>query len=154
MKGVTILSVGGKHEIELQTAIARYETRLKSKLPIDWKFVPYSAESADTARRAESRCLLDKLSSDDYVVLLDETGVQPDSEGFSEMVYKALQRPSGKTVCIIGGAYGVDDSLHKRADQVLSLSKLVFPHRLVRLILVEQLYRAWAILQNHPYHHR
>lgn len=153
MKGVTILAVGGKHDSELQDAIQRYENRLGSKLPVDWKFIPYSAESDDSARRAESRSLLAKVSSGDYVVLLDETGTQQSSEAFSDTVYRALERPTGRLIFVIGGAYGVDASLHDRADQVLSLSKLVFPHQLVRLVLVEQLYRAWAIRHNHPYHH-
>lgn len=153
-KGVTILVVGGKHSAELVDAIVRYEARLKSLMPIIWKYLPHSSETNDTARRAESRSLLDKLSDDDYVVLLDEMGAHMSSEGFSTLLIQSIQRPNGRVVFIIGGAYGVDTSVHARADTVMSLSKMVFPHQLVRLILIEQLYRAHAISQNHPYHHR
>jgi len=86
------------------------------------------------------------------VILLDERGKEFDSPALSGQ-FQALMSSGRRVVCIIGGAYGVNDELMARADLTWSLSPLVFPHQLVRLILAEQLYRAQCIATNHPYHH-
>ena len=114
--------------------------------------MPHSAREASAARDDESARILDKITPDEFVVLLDERRSILDSPG----VGKLLETPfaHGKQVtCIIGGAYGVNDALRSRANTVWSLSKLVFPHQLVRLILTEQLYRAQEITGGRPYHH-
>lgn len=151
-RSVLILAVGGKHDPELTAAIAKYETRLKSRFTFQWQTVPYSTQSGDTARRDESTRLLAKIKSSDYIVLLDERGIQTSSEGLAAKIESI---PSHlRLVLVIGGAYGVDETMRERANYIWSLSKLVFPHQLVRLILVEQLYRAEMIRDNHPYHHQ
>jgi len=104
------------------------------------------------AREDESQRLLSRLKPDDFVILLDERGRLYDSPAFSRLLLEPLES-SRQVVVIIGGAYGVDDSVHERADVVWSLSPLVFPHQLVRLLLAEQLYRAQEIAAGHPYHH-
>lgn len=104
------------------------------------------------ARQDESERILSRLKPDDFVILLDERGKLVDSPSLSRLLLAPLE--SSKTVVvIIGGAYGVDDTVHNRADIVWSLSPLVFPHQLVRLILAEQLYRAQEIAAGNPYHH-
>lgn len=147
-----ILAVGKKHEAWVSDGIARYEKRLKKPFDLGWQLIPHSSRENDAARREESERLLAKLTVDDFVILLDERGKALDSPGLA----RTLQQPidnARTVVMIIGGAYGVDPSVHARANLVWSLSPLVFPHQLVRLILAEQLYRAQEIAGGRPYHH-
>ncbi len=149
---VRIISVGKKHESWVADGIIRYQERLKRPFNNDWVFLPHSSLTGLKARQDESQRILSQLKHDDYVILLDERGKNIDSPGLSRLLLAPLQS-SRPVVIIIGGAYGVYDTVHVRADFVLSLSNLVFPHQLVRLILIEQLYRAQEIAANHPYHH-
>jgi 23S rRNA (pseudouridine1915-N3)-methyltransferase len=150
---ITILSVGKKNDPLSAAAIEEYEKRLKQSFAIQWIFVPYSGHSGDEARRDESAKIRVHLKSNETVWLLDETGVQLTSPELSEKI-ETLKNGSTKDLfIIIGGAYGVDKTIKDRADFTWSLSKLVFPHLLVRLILVEQLYRAHEIARGSGYHH-
>ena len=149
---VRVLAIGKKHESWITEGIARYEKRLKQPFDISWLLLPHSARSDDAARSEESARLLDKINDGDYVILLDERGTNLDSTSLSSYLLSPLQR-SQPVVVIIGGAYGVDGSVHQRANLIWSLSKLVFPHQLVRLILTEQIYRAQEIAAGRPYHH-
>ena len=112
----------------------------------------HSAYEGVKARQEESERILSRLNAHDYVVLLDERGKALDSPGLADVLQGKLDQ-SRNVVIIIGGAYGVDETVHQRADLVWSLSPLVFPHQLVRLILTEQLYRAQQIATGGPYHH-
>ena len=147
-----ILSVGKRHDPALQAAIEDFTARLGREVETTWHLIKPSGADEPTARRSESAAVLDFVRSDDFVVLLDERGKELSSEGLATQYETWLARP-GRIVFVIGGAYGVDDALRTRADYVLALSKLVLPHQLVRLVLVEQLYRARMISKNHPYHH-
>jgi 23S rRNA (pseudouridine1915-N3)-methyltransferase len=150
-----ILTVGRKHESWVAEGIARYEKRLKKPFDVTWLPIPHSARENDAARREESEVLLAKLGgkhAGDFVILLDERGRNIDSPTLARTLQQPLDSSRNVTL-IIGGAYGVDESIHQRADFVWSLSKLVFPHQLVRLILIEQLYRAQEIAGGRPYHH-
>ena len=150
---ITILSVGKKNDPLSAAAIEEYEKRLKQSFAIQWIFVPYSGFSGDEAQRDESAKIRVHLKSNETVWLLDETGVQLTSPELSEKI-ETLKNGSTKDLfIIIGGAYGVDKTIKDRADFTWSLSKLVFPHLLVRLILVEQLYRAHEIARGSGYHH-
>jgi len=149
---IRILAVGKKHESWVSEGIARYETRLKRPFETTWVLLPHSAREADAARQDESERLLSRIKDDEFVVLLDERGKLLDSPALSRQLVAQLELSKPVTV-IIGGAYGVDETVHHRADLVWSLSPLVFPHQLVRLILAEQLYRAQEIAAGHPYHH-
>jgi 23S rRNA (pseudouridine1915-N3)-methyltransferase len=149
---IKILAIGKKHEPWVEEGIRRYETRLKRPFLIEWVLLPHSAREGLVARQDESERLLARLKPDDFVILLDERGKLVDSPTLSHMLLVPLER-SQQVVIIIGGAYGVDKALEHRADVVWSLSPLVFPHQLVRLILAEQLYRAQEIASGHPYHH-
>lgn len=147
-----LISVGKKHDASLTTAIDGYTERLRKRSETTWLFpAPSGAEEA-VARRAESTQVLEKISSSDLVILLDERGTQLSSEALATR-YEAWEQSGKRLVFVIGGAYGVDASLLARADFTWSLSKHVFPHQIARLLLVEQLYRAQMINQNHPYHH-
>lgn len=149
---LSIVAVGKKHESWVQEGIERYQSRLKKPYTLEWVLLPHSALADDRAREEESERILARLKSQDFVVLLDERGDELDSPQVSRLLDAAFTA-GRQVVVIIGGAYGVDDRVHQRADVVWSLSPLVFPHQLVRLILAEQLYRAQQIAAGHPYHH-
>ncbi|HSW77230.1 MAG TPA: 23S rRNA (pseudouridine(1915)-N(3))-methyltransferase RlmH [Candidatus Chromulinivoraceae bacterium] len=149
---IKIIAIGKKHEPWVEAGISRYETRLKRPFLTEWILLPHSAREGLVARQDESGRILTRLKPDDYVVLLDERGKLVDSPALARLLLQSLET-SKTVVIIIGGAYGVDETVHDRADVVWSLSPLVFPHQLVRLILTEQLYRAQEIAAGHPYHH-
>lgn len=149
---ITILAVGKKHDRELESAIESYQKRLRAPFAVKWVLIPYSAKEGAEARQYESERILSHLGRNDFVVLLDERGKQLTSPAFSALLSQVSGQMSDVTI-VIGGAYGVNDELRRRANYMLSLSKMVFPHQLVRLILLEQIYRAQCIYHNHPYHH-
>ncbi|MCB1273405.1 MAG: 23S rRNA (pseudouridine(1915)-N(3))-methyltransferase RlmH [Leucobacter sp.] len=148
---VRILAVGKKHEKWVADGIARYEQRLRKPFDLSWMLLPHSAREGEAARAEESERILAKVG-DDFVVLLDERGRNVDSPELARLLQGGIERSRTVTL-IIGGAFGVDERVRGRADFVWSLSKLVFPHQLVRLIAAEQLYRAQEIAAGRPYHH-
>ena len=150
---IRIIAIGKKHELWITDGVHRYQKRLKRPFEVEWVILPHSALSDTRARQEESQRILSRLKANDYVVLLDEKGKSIDSPGLSRLLLTRLE-VSKEVVIIIGGAYGVDDTIIHRANFVWSLSKLVFPHQLVRLILTEQIYRAQEIASGNPYHHR
>jgi 23S rRNA (pseudouridine1915-N3)-methyltransferase len=147
-----ILAVGKKHESWVLEGIERFSKRLQAPMNAEWIFLAHSALTGLSARQDESERLLSRLNANDYVILLDERGRELDSPGLAALIERQLAI-SRKIIFIIGGAYGVDDRIRQRADTIWSLSPLVFPHQLVRLILIEQLYRAQEINSGGPYHH-
>lgn len=149
---ITIVSIGKKHEDWVKPGIDRYEKRLKQPFNVEWVVLPHSAREGLSARQEESERILSMLKPHDFVVLLDETGKMLDSPALSTMC-EARFVSAENLLFVIGGAYGVNEELLARANVVWSLSKLVFPHQLVRLILLEQLYRAQEIARNSGYHH-
>ena len=149
---IQIIAVGKKHESWIIEGIERYQKRLKQPFLIEWVLLSHSSLNDNSARRDESQRILSRLNPNDYVILLDERGKNINSPELSELLTYPLES-SKKVVIIIGGAYGVDDTVHQRSNFVWSLSKLVFPHQLVRLILMEQIYRAQEIAGGGPYHH-
>ena len=149
---ITIVAVGKKHEAWVAEGIGRYEKRLKPPFNIEWVLLPHSSLEGMRARQEESQALLARLKDDDFVILLDETGRQVASPQLAAQLEQQFVG-SRRVVLVIGGAYGVDGALMARADTVWSLSELVFPHQLVRLILAEQLYRAQEIARGGSYHH-
>jgi 23S rRNA (pseudouridine1915-N3)-methyltransferase len=149
---ITIISVGKKHESWVAEGIERFEERLKKPFNVQWVLLPHSALSDAAARQEESERILSRIDAHAYVVLLDERGGELDSPGLARLLEArfVINKP---ITLIIGGAYGIDDRIVQRADTVWSLSPLVFPHQMVRLIVMEQLYRAQQIIAGHPYHH-
>ena len=147
-----ILAVGKKHEAWVFEGIIRYQRRLKTPFTPEWIFVTHSPSDGVAARQDESDRILSRLSAYDFIILLDERGKALDSPTFAAVLKDELDH-SRKVLIIIGGAFGVTDKLRNRADLEWSLSPLVFPHQLVRLILTEQLYRAQQIMTGGPYHH-
>lgn len=150
---IAIIAIGKKHEPWVALGIDRYAARLKAPFNVQWQLLPHSALQGDQARQQESERILGRLKSEDFVILLDERGKLLNSPAVAATCGNAFVS-SRNVVLIIGGAYGVDSSVHSRADLVWALSPLVFPHQLVRLIIAEQLYRAQEIANSRPYHHQ
>lgn len=154
---ITILAVGKKHDPKLELAIEEYMKRLKHYADVSWELVEAkltSSMSPEEVKRVEAELLFAKIRPEDTVVLLDETGTQYNSMQFAEKIQQWQNQSTKRLVIIIGGAYGVDHTIMKRAKSTWSLSPLVFPHQLIRLILTEQLYRAYTILAGEHYHHQ
>jgi 23S rRNA (pseudouridine1915-N3)-methyltransferase len=149
---IKILTVGKKHEAWVSDGIERYQKRLRSPFSIEWVLLPHSSLEGDRARQEESERILSRLGQDDYVVLLDERGKLIDSPQLATLLGDQLDM-SRSVALVIGGAYGVDNGVLVRANYTWSLSPLVFPHQLVRLLLSEQLYRAQQIRLGGLYHH-
>lgn len=149
---ITVFAIGKKHEPWIIDGLERYEKRLRQPWNVSWELLPHSSLAADSARQEETERIVKRLNADYFVILLDERGKQLDSPALSTLIEN--NHTYGKKIAfIIGGAYGVTAQLHARADLVLSLSKMVFPHQLVRLILAEQIYRAQSIASGSEYHH-
>lgn len=149
---IKLIAIGKKHEPWVHEGIKRYQKRLRAPWSLEWALLPHSSLEGARARQDESERILSKLSPSDYVVLLDERGKLLDSPVLARTLHQQIET-SRSIVIIIGGAYGVSDELQQRADLVWSLSPAVFPHQLVRLILIEQLYRSQEIVAGRPYHH-
>lgn len=144
---ILIISPGKGHDRTVAEGVAEYEKRLQKQFTVEWSFPPVGT------KESEGAAILKLLKEGDFVVLLDERGVEVDTPGVAALLDKQMQSGAKRLVFIIGGAYGVSEEVQKRANATHKLSSLVFPHMLVRLILLEQLYRAASILSGGKYHH-
>lgn len=147
-----IIAIGKKHEKWVSSGIELFEKRLKKPFNLKWDILPHSNFAEEKAREEETQRILAKIKPSDFVILLDERGKNISSPELAKMLSNGFVN-SQNFVIIIGGAFGVADELLQRANFVWSLSKLVFPHQIVRLILVEQVYRAQEISSGGKYHH-
>lgn len=150
---IRIITIGKKHESWVQEGIERYQKRLSRPFDIEWLILPHSSFDEQRTRQDESERILARIRDNEFIILLDERGKVIDSPALSKLLLTPLETSKVTTV-IIGGAYGVDATVHAHADFIWSLSGLVFPHQLVRLILTEQIYRAQEIAGGKPYHHQ
>jgi 23S rRNA (pseudouridine1915-N3)-methyltransferase len=149
-----ILSVGKEKDTPSQDLVKHFELRILRYAPLEWLYVTHESTKDPLAQaRKEGEKILATLKKEDYVVLLDERGTDLKSEGLAELVENRMVDSVRRCVFIIGGAHGVSSAVHKRANFIWKLSSLVFPHMLVRVIVLEQLYRAMTILQGEKYHH-
>ena len=152
---IRIIALGKNKERWITAGVEHYLTLLSrfASVSIDIVPAPKTSSSLPPAqiRRKESALLAGKRSGG-YCIALSEKGKQYDSLAFSQLIDKLQVTGGGKIEFLIGGAYGMDDQLLSEADDILSLSDLTFPHQLVRLILLEQIYRAFSILNNTSYH--
>ena len=104
-------------------------------------------------KRLEGEVILKLISESDHLMLLDEHGLELRSIEFADMLQRRMLSGTKRLVFVIGGPYGFSDAIYQRANSKLSLSKMTFSHQMVRAIFTEQLYRAFTILKNEPYHH-
>ena len=154
---ILLLVIGKTDEDYLVTGINKYVGRLGHYASFEMKELPdirnRKTLSENQQKKAESFQLLQQLQPSDIVVLLDEGGKKYTSVEFSDMIGKFSAAGIKRLVFIVGGPYGFAQDVYDRADTKLSLSPMTFSHQMVRLIFVEQLYRAFTILKGEPYHH-
>ena len=154
---IQLWSVGKSHDPYVKEGIEDFSKRINKYFTTEWTIISppknAAALSEKDLKKAEAVLLSAQLQKDDYLILLDERGRTVTSPELAQFIQQRANESSKKLIFLIGGAFGVDESIAKRADFTLSLSKLVFPHMLVRLILAEQIYRACSILRNEKYHH-
>ena len=151
---ITIITAGKAHDNDLKAAIEDFSKRIEKYFPFNWLILSSKQYNVVAEQKKfESGIILAQVTKDDFVILLDERGKQFTSVEVAELIQQTANASKKRIVLIIGGAYGVGQSVFERANIVWSLSKLVFPHQLVRLILAEQLYRACTIIKNEKYHH-
>lgn len=151
---LSIFSVGKAHDSYIKEGVDQFTKRINHYYTIDWQFiVPSKLTDANQIKKAEAISILKALTTTDVLILLDEKGKMLSSPGLANLIQQKANQSAQRIVFLIGGAYGVDDEIKKRANFTWSISDLVFPHMLVRLILAEQVYRACSILANEKYHH-
>ena len=145
---IKIICVGKINQKYLKEGIAYYVKQIPQKVEI----IEVLDEASLLGMEAEGQRILSKIKSSDYVVTLEILGKMFDSEGFAKMLDEQMTYVQGDLVFVIGGSYGLSDEVKERSQMKISFSKMTFPHQLMRLILVEQIYRGFMILKNHPYH--
>ena len=154
---ITLLLTGKTTEKYISEGIELYEKRIKRYLPFEIKEIPAlknnSSMSEEVQKKKEGEAILKEISAPDFVLILDEKGKETDSIKFSGMLQQYMNQSVKHVVFVVGGAYGFSDEVYKRANGKISLSKMTFSHQLVRLVFVEQLYRALTIIKGEPYHH-
>ena len=153
---ITLLVVGKTTDERLRSLISDYQQRLSHYVPFDFVVIPdiknAKALSQDQLKTAEGQAILSALTPAMEVILLDEHGQEFRSIEYADWLQKKMA--SGKDLTlIIGGAYGFSDAVYARANGKLSLSQMTFSHQMIRLMAIEQIYRAMTILRNEPYHH-
>lgn len=154
---ITLIAIGKTEDKYLIEGMEKYLTRLKHYINFTLVIIPdikntkNLTQSQQKAKEAE--LILKQLNNSDTVVLLDEKGKKYTSVKFADYLNKQMVGSIQHLVFVIGGPYGFDQSIYQRANGNLSLSDMTFSHQMVRLFFIEQLYRAFTILKNEPYHH-
>ena len=154
---ILLLVIGKTDEDYLITGIKKYVGRLGHYVSFEMKEIPdirnRKTMSEEQQKKAESFLLLQQLQPGDHVVLLDENGTSYTSVAFAENLEKLMASGAKRIVFVIGGPYGFAQEVYDKANAKMALSAMTFSHQMVRLIFVEQLYRAFTILKGEPYHH-
>lgn len=154
---IEIWSIGKENDPFINDGVAHYIKKVQPWVSVDLVILQLPRKAATTdvarARQQEEELILKRLLPHHYLVLLDERGKMLNSVDWSKQMQNCMNQGVKTMVILIGGAFGVSDTVKARARQTWSLSALVFPHQLVRLIVSEQVYRAFSILNNSPYHH-
>lgn len=152
------LAVIGKTEVGfVRQGIEEYARRLQHYVQFNIQYIGDIKGTRNLSeaqqKTAEGKQLLATLETSDHVVLLDEHGIERSSMDYSRWLQRRLASGVKRLVFVVGGPYGFSPEVYHRANEKISLSKMTFPHELVRLIFAEQLYRAFTILRHEPYHH-
>ena len=154
---INLILVGKTTSKTFQAIIDDYSERVTHYTPFAVTVIPElkntKALSQEQQKQMEGELILRQLQDSDYVVLLDEHGKELRSIEFATWISKKQQAVSRRLVFVIGGPYGFSPAIYQRADEKLSLSKMTFSHQMVRMIFIEQLYRAFTILKGEQYHH-
>jgi 23S rRNA (pseudouridine1915-N3)-methyltransferase len=152
-----LLVVGRTVDTHLQFLINDYNERLKHYLPFEIQVIPElrgtKSLTTDQQKEKEGECLLKAFQPNDVIVLLDENGKEMRSVDFAGWMQKKQVNVNRRLVFVIGGPYGFSSSVYQAASEKMSLSRMTFSHQMVRLVFIEQLYRAMTIIHKEPYHH-
>ena len=155
---IKLIAIGKTDNKQLQALIDDYKKRLGFYINFDLDIIPDIKKvknlSEDQQKQKEGELILKKLKPTDILILLDENGKQMDSVGFANYLQKHMNSGIKQLVFVIGGPYGFSQDVYNKAQGKLSLSKMTFSHQMVRVFVIEQLYRGFTILKNEPYHHR
>lgn len=155
---IKLVCIGKTDKKELEDLIKIYSDRLQHYVKFEFEIIPDLKKTKNLdenqQKTKEGELILSGIQNSDFVVLLDENGKQFSSESFSEYLQKRMNTGLKRLIFVIGGPYGFSSDVYQRANSKLSLSKMTFSHQMVRLFFTEQLYRAFTILKNEPYHHR
>jgi 23S rRNA (pseudouridine1915-N3)-methyltransferase len=154
---ITLFNLGTTQDIYLKEGIAIFEKRMKHYISFEMSYLPemrnHKNQPEIVQKESEGKTILTALEKVDLPVLLDVGGKQMDSEGFSKYIQHCMNRGTRHMGFIIGGPYGFSDDVYKNVPERLSISAMTFSHQLIRLIFLEQLYRAFTIIKGEPYHH-
>jgi 23S rRNA (pseudouridine1915-N3)-methyltransferase len=154
---IRLLQIGKTQESYLLSGIQEYKKRINNYIQIEIETILNIKNSTsinnEVLKQKESELILQKLKKEDVLILLDEKGNKFDSVGFSQFMQRQMNSGNKQVVFLIGGAYGFSKEIYERADGKISISPMTFSHQLIRLIFLEQLYRAFTIIHHHPYHH-
>ena len=155
---IKLLAIGKTDNKQLQALIDDYQKRLGFYIKFEFEIIPDLKKvknlSEDQQKQKEGELILSKLQNQDILILLDENGKQLSSVGFSEYLQKYMNSGIKQLVFVIGGPYGFSRDVYNKAQAKLSLSKMTFSHQMIRLFVLEQIYRGFTILKNEPYHHQ
>lgn len=154
---IILLVVGKSTDSNLIKLQEEYQNRLKYYIPFDMQVIPELKNTKNLSiseqTEKEADLILKQLENSDEVVLLDEKGKQYTSMGFSEFLSKKMLASHKRMIFVVGGPYGFSERVYQRANGKISLSSMTFSHQMIRVIFVEQVYRAMTILKGEPYHH-
>lgn len=154
---IKVLVIGKTDSKELQALTVSYEKRLKRYVKYELEIIPDIKNSKNLSKKQqkekEGDLILKKTNSSDVLVLLDENGKQYSSVEFSKYLQKKMNSSIKRLVFVIGGPYGFSEEVYQKVHGKISLSSMTFSHQMVRLFFMEQIYRAFTILKNEPYHH-
>ena len=154
---IDLLVVGKTDSAEIQSLVATYLKRLNFYTRVTLVTLPDLKNtrniSAESQKRQEGELLMRQFADGDYVVLLDEKGAEMRSVEFSMWLQKRMNSGVRRLCFVIGGPYGFSKTVYDRADESISLSRMTFSHQIIRAIFAEQLYRAFTIIRNEPFHH-
>jgi 23S rRNA (pseudouridine1915-N3)-methyltransferase len=151
-------SIGKANESHVEEGIQLFTKRITNYYPVQWQIISSPKNAAVMSevdlKQKEGETILGLLKKEDYLVLLDERGKQLSSEELADFIQQRANESQKNIIFLIGGAFGVSKELMDRANYKWSLSQLVFPHQIVRMLLAEQVYRACSINRNEKYHHQ
>ncbi|CAI8244594.1 MAG: Ribosomal RNA large subunit methyltransferase H [Formosa sp. Hel1_33_131] len=155
---IKLIAIGKTDQNELEHLISIYQNRLSHYVRFSFEIIPDLKNSKNLSEKLqkeeEGKLILSKITATDRLILLDENGQEMNSVIFSEFLQKQMNSGIKRLVLVIGGPYGFSEAIYKKATGKLALSKMTFSHQMVRLFVIEQLYRGFTILKNEPYHHR
>ncbi|SEL80277.1 23S rRNA (pseudouridine1915-N3)-methyltransferase [Chitinophaga rupis] len=155
---IQLWSIGKENDPYIKEGIAIYQKRLQHYVDFELRLIPTVKQAASLSipelKKQEAKIILDLLQPQDYLLALDEHGKMMTTLQLADFLQQRTNAATRQLVLLIGGAFGLDASILQRAQGKLSLSQLTFPHQLVRLIVTEQLYRAYSVLHNEKYHHQ